>query len=120
ILDGATLVGDLDLTASGGHVTLRLVNGGTFTGNASISSATGHEATLAAETPLTLSGRTITLGERGVLGVSGTNTLTLGTGTTVHLSGANSRLSSDLYAEPGDDPRRRRRRQPPDRPRRLP
>ncbi len=101
ILDGATLMGDLNLTSGGGQVTVRLQNGAMFTGNANLGGFGNMDRILSFEDALTLDNRTINLERGGVLGVGGTNMLTLGPGTFLNLTGANARLGSDLASQFG-------------------
>ena len=73
---------------------MRLQNGSGFTGDAHL----GLSAILMAEDDLTFDTTTIDLeGNFSRLGVSGTNTLTLGPGAVVNLRGGGSRIGSDLH-----------------------
>ena len=77
--NGALLNGDLNLSSTSAYV--RLLSGAGFSGMANLS---GTSTKLVIEDTRTLTGKTINLdGSNAVLGIDGTNTLTLGAGTLV-------------------------------------
>ena len=92
-LSGATITGDLNLN-SVSNSRVRLQNGANFTGDANV----GYGSDLIIEDNLTLDNKTINLnGYDAGLGVSGTNTLTIGENATVSLNERYAHISSDQY-----------------------
>ncbi|MCC6491621.1 MAG: hypothetical protein IT424_01220 [Pirellulales bacterium] len=99
ILSGAAIIGNLTL----GTDVVRLQNGATFTGSASLTGGGSFSlsSVLSVEQAMLLDNRTITLGNLGLFGVGGTNQLTLGANALVRLTGGNARITSDLAGQMG-------------------